>query len=322
MKFTRLAIGILLPFHFGLGQTLDRLPENNAPTVPRSTAAKEQPGTPGKPSNPTPTRRVALWPGKAPVGDGKFEDSDLELEVFLPPAEKANGAAIVLCPGGGYIRHVTDREGYPIAQWLSDHGIATVILEYRLPKLRHQIPLLDAQRAIRLTRANAAAWKIDPKRIGILGFSAGGHVASTAATRFDHGDKDSPDPVERLSCRPDFAWLVYPVVTMGKYTNTGSRVALLGSDPKPGLVRLYSNETQVTAKTPPTFLAHAVDDKPVPPENSRQFVAAMRAHRVPFELLELPSGGHGLNGCKGPLWEQWKAAALKWLAGQKLLDAN
>ncbi|MGZ0172652.1 MAG: alpha/beta hydrolase [Planctomycetales bacterium] len=277
--------------------------------------------TPAKTAKPTPTERVALWPGKAPVGDGKFEDCNLELEVFLPPADKATGTAIVLCPGGGYIRHVTDREGYPIAEWLSEHGIATIILEYRLPKLRHQVPLFDAQRAIRLTRANAAAWKINPQRIGILGFSAGGHVASTAATHFNSGNADSPDPIERFSCRPDFAWLVYPVVTMGRYTNTGSRVELLGTDPKPELVRLYSNETQVTADTPPSFLAHAVDDKPVPPENSRQFVAAMKARRVSVELLELPSGGHGLNGCKGPLWEQWKAAALKWLAGQNLVAA-
>ncbi|MAF65289.1 MAG: alpha/beta hydrolase [Planctomycetes bacterium] len=278
--------------------------------------------TPAKPVKPTPTERVALWSGKAPVGDGKFEDCNLELEVFLPPADKANGAAIVLCPGGGYIRHVTDREGYPIAQWLYENGIATIILEYRLPKLRHQVPLLDAQRAIRLTRANAATWKINPKRIGILGFSAGGHVASTAATHFDDGDGDSPDPIERISCRPDFAWLIYPVVTMGNFTNKGSRDELLGPDPKPELVRLYSNETQVTADAPPTFLAHAIDDKPVPPENSRQFVAAMKAHRVSVELLELPTGGHGLNGCKGPLWEQWKAAALKWLAGQELVGAT
>jgi len=275
--------------------------------------------TPAKPVKPIPTERVDLWSGMAPVGDGKFEDCHLELEVFLPPADKANGVAIVLCPGGGYIRHVTDREGYPIAQWLSEHGIATIILEYRLPELRHQVPLLDAQRAIRLTRANAATWKIDPKRIGILGFSAGGHVASTAATHFDNGNAESPDPIERLSCRPNFAWLVYPVITMGKYTNTGSRNELLGPDPKPELVRFYSNETQVTADTPPTFLAHAVDDKPVPPENSREFVAAMKVHRVSVELLELPSGGHGLNGCKGPLWEQWKAAALKWLTDQKVI---
>ena len=272
-------------------------------------------------AKPTPTHRVMLWPGQAPIGDGKTEDCMKELEVFLPPADKANGAAIVLCPGGGYIRHVTDREGYPIAQWLNEHGIACIILEYRLPELRHQVPLLDAQRAIRLTRANTAAWKINPQRIGILGFSAGGHVASTALTHFNAGDTANADPIERLSCRPDFGWLVYPVVTMGAFTHTGSKEKLIGSDGSPDLVRLYSNELQVTADTPPTFLAHAIDDKPVPPENSRQFVAAMKQHNVPVELLELPSGGHGFNGCKGPLWEQWKAAALKWLAVRKLIPA-
>ncbi len=264
-----------------------------------------------------------LWPaGKAPIGGGKTEDCMKELEVFLPPADKANGAAIVLCPGGGYIRHVTEREGYPIAQWLNEHGIACVILEYRLPELRHQVPLLDAQRAIRLTRANAAKWKIDASRIGILGFSAGGHVASTALTHFNAGDAANADPIERLSCRPDFGWLVYPVVTMGEFTHTGSKEKLIGSNTAPDLVRLYSNETQVTAETPPTFLAHAIDDKPVPPENSRQFVAAMKQHNVPFELLELPSGGHGLNGCKGPLWEQWKAAALKWLVSRNVISSS
>ena len=269
-----------------------------------------------------PTHRFSLWHGKAPMGEGKFEDCDLELEVFLPPADRANGAAIVLCPGGGYIRHVTDREGYPIAQWLNEHGIATIILEYRLPKLRHQRPLLDAQRAIRLTRFKATEWKIDPQRIGILGFSAGGHVASSASTHFDAGKPDSADPIERLSCRPDFTWLVYPVVTMGRFTNPGSRDNLIGTDPRPELVRLYSNETQITADTPPAFLAHAVDDKPVPPENSRHYAAALKANGVPVEVLELPYGGHGLNGCRGPLWEQWKAAALKWTADRKIIPES
>lgn len=268
------------------------------------------------------SERVALWPSnKAPVGDGKFEDSKLELQVFLPPADKANGTAIVLCPGGGYIRHVTDREGYPIVQWLNEHGIACVILEYRLPEHRHQVPLLDAQRAIRITRANAEKWKIDPKRIGILGFSAGGHVASTALTHFDAGDAANADPVERFSCRPDFGWLVYPVVTMGEFTHAMSKEKLLGNAPPADLVKLYSNELQVSAQTPPTFLAHAIDDKGVPIENSRQFVSAMKTNNVPVELLGLPTGGHGLNGCKGPLWEQWKAAALVWLAKQKLIPS-
>jgi len=271
-------------------------------------------------AKPTPTHRVPLWPTNlAPIGGDKYEDCTKELEVFLPPADQANGAAIVLCPGGGYIRHVTDREGYPIAQWLNAHGITCVILEYRLPELRHPVPLLDAQRAIRLTRAKADAWKINPQRIGILGFSAGGHVASTALTHFNVGIPTSADPIERLNCRPDFGWLVYPVVTMGEFTHTGSKEKLIGTNAAPDLVRLYSNEAQVTADTPPTFLAHAIDDQPVPLENSRQFVAAMRAHNVTVELLEIPTGGHGLNGCKGPLWEQWKAAALVWLARQKVI---
>ena len=133
------------------------------------------------------------------------------------------------------------------------------------------------------------------------------------------GRRTAFDPIERESSRPDFAWLVYPVVTMGDHTHTGSKTELLGPDPKPELVRLYSNELQVTSDTPPSFLAHAVDDKPVPPENSRRFAAAMKSSGVPVELLELPSGGHGLNGCKGPLWEQWKAASLEWLAGQEMI---
>jgi len=271
--------------------------------------------------NDQPTERIALWPGKAPIGGGAFEECAKEVEVFLPPADKANGAAIVLCPGGGYIRHVTDREGYPIAQWLNDHGIACIILEYRLPKVHHAVPLLDANRAIRLTRANASKWKLDPKRIGILGFSAGGHVASSATTHFDFGNPTSTDPIEQHSSRPDFGWLVYPVVTMGQFTHTGSKTELLGETPSADLVRLYSNELQVSNETPPVFLAHAIDDKPVPIENSRQFVAAMKQHQRPVELLELPTGGHGLNGCKGPLWEQWKAAVLVWSAKQKIISA-
>lgn len=279
------------------------------------------PLAPAQEAKPTPSERIALWPGKAPNGDGTFEDSAKELEVFLPSGDKANGAAIVLCPGGGYIRHVTDREGYPIAQWLNEHGITCVILEYRLPKLRHAVPLLDAQRAIRLTRANAAKWKLDPQRIGILGFSAGGHVASTATTHFDSGNASAADPVEKQSSRPDFAWFVYPVVTMGEFTHSGSKKELIGDSPAAELVRLYSNELQVTADTPPVFLAHAIDDKPVPIENSRQFVAAMQKLQRPVDLLELPAGGHGLNGCKGPLWEQWKAAALVWSAKQNIIPA-
>lgn len=266
--------------------------------------------------------KVPLWPDRAPVGDGTYEVVASELRVSLPSLDRATGAAVVICPGGGYIRHVTDREGYPIAAWLNEHGIAAILLEYRLPEGRPYVPLLDAQRAIRMVRANATEWKVDPQRVGILGFSAGGHVASSAGTHFDAGRAADADPVERLSCRPDFMLLVYPVVTMGEKTHGLSKEKLLGAAPKPDLVRLFSNETQVTDRTPPAFLAHAKDDTSVPPDNSRDFVAAMKAHHVPVEYLELPSGGHGLNGCKGPLWEEWKAKSLAWLAARKVVPAD
>lgn len=258
---------------------------------------------------PAPPRvlQVRLWPEPAPVGDGSVETVETELEVHLPGAGKASGIAWVVCPGGGYVRHVMDREGWPIARWLNENGIAALLLRYRLPKGRPEVALLDAQQAIRLARANARDWGIDPGRVGILGFSAGGHVASTAATRFD------------AASRPDFAVLVYPVVTMGGKTHAGSRRELLGADPPPGLVARYSNELQVTERTPPAFVTHAADDRPVPPENSRAFVAALRARGVPVEYLEFPDGGHGFNGCQGPIWEAWKARSLDWLRARGVL---
>lgn len=271
-------------------------------------------------ATPTPARpssfMVRLWPGPAPVGDGTTESVATDLLVYLPAAEANTRAAVVVCPGGGYIRHVLDREGFPIAEWLTSKGIAALILTYRLPEGRPYAPLLDAQRAIRTVRANAAAWDVDPDKVGILGFSAGGHVASSAGTHFDAGSLDDPDPVQQGNCRPDFTLLVYPVVTMGEHAHALSKQKLLGNKPSLELVKLFSNEEQVTPRTPPAFLVHAVDDSGVVPDNSRNFVRAMKAHGVPVEYLELPSGGHGLNGCKGPLWEQWKSASLKWLAAR------
>lgn len=249
--------------------------------------------------------RVMLWDGPAPGGDGMAED--VELEVHLPDARSATGVAWVVCPGGGYIRHVMDREGWPIAAWLNENGIAAVLLRYRLPKGRPGVPLLDVQQAIRVARARAGAWGVDPRRVGVLGFSAGGHVASAAATRFT------------ADARPDFAVLVYPVVTMGEKTHAGSRKELLGASPSPELVKEHSNELHVTDRTPPAFVAHAADDVPVPPENSRALVAAMRARGVPVEYLEFASGGHGFHGCKGPIWEEWKAKSLAWLRGRGIL---
>lgn len=261
--------------------------------------------------------RVGIWSGKAPTGDGNFESAETWITVHRAP--KPNGASIIICPGGGYGGLVTGAEGHGIARWLNGHGIAGIVLEYRLPAGRTYVPLLDAQRAIRTTRMNAESWKIDPARIGIMGFSAGGHLASTAATHFDDGDPKSEKGVDRVSCRPDFAILVYPVITMDTTTHQGSRTNLLGKDPTNKLIELFSNEKQVTDKTPPTFLAHAIDDKAVTIENSRMFYQAMKAHQVPGQLLELPSGGHGLNGYQGPMWDAWQEKSLAWLAELKFV---
>ena len=262
--------------------------------------------------------RVGIWGGKAPVGDGKFQEAEVFITVHRPA--KQNGAACVICPGGGYGGLVTGAEGHGIADWLGKHGVTGVVLEYRLPAGRTFVPLMDAQRAIRTVRSRAKEWGVDPARIGIIGFSAGGHLASTAGTHFDNGDPKSTDPIERVSCRPDFAILIYPVITMGDKTHQGSKRNLLGAAPTPELVELFSNEKQITEKTPPTFLAHAKDDGAVVPENSQMFYAALQAHKVPGKYLELPSGGHGLNGYQGPMWDAWQEQSLAWLGELKLLQ--
>jgi acetyl esterase/lipase len=255
---------------------------------------------------------------RSKLGDRK----DAATITVYPAPGKANAPAVVICPGGGYAGLMTGPEGHQIAQWLNRHGIAGVVLEYRLPAGRAFVPLHDAQRAIRTVRFNAKQWGINPARVGILGFSAGGHLASTAATHFDGGDRKATDPVNRLSCRPDFGILIYPVITMSEKTHGGSRANLLGPDPKPEMVTLFSNEKQVTDKTPPMFLAHAKDDTLVAPTNSRMMYEALRAHGVAAEFLELPSGGHGLNGYQGPMWEAWKSKSLEWLAARKIAAAS
>ena len=264
--------------------------------------------------------RIALWDNHAPIGEGKFKEEDAWIHVHRPA--NPNGAAVIICPGGGYGMQVMGGEGHGIAQWLNGHGVTGVVLQYRLPKGRSFVPLMDAQRAIRTVRANAKKWNLDPKRIGIIGFSAGGHLASTAATHFPRfGEPPAKNPFDRISCRPDFAILVYPVVTMGKYTHRGSKRNLLGNEPTEEMEKLFSNEKQVTKETPPIFMAHAVDDRPVPPENSRALYAALQKNKVPSEYLELPNGGHGLNGYKGPSWDAWQKNSLLWLAKRKMIPA-
>jgi acetyl esterase/lipase len=255
--------------------------------------------------------RISLWQGRAPAGEGGMVDGDAFITVHRPA--EPSGTAVVICPGGAYEVLCVEPEGHGIARWLNAHGITGVVLEYRLPKGNRFVPLLDAQRALRMTRARAEAWGCDPRRVGILGFSAGGHLASTAATRFDAGRPEDPDPLNRPSCRPDFAILIYPVITMGAHTHGGSKANLLGPNPEPAMVEQYSNEKQVTAQTPPAFLAHAKDDTAVPPVNSRMFFEALQAHGVTGRYLELPDGGHSLNWYKGSSWDAWQRESLVWL---------
>lgn len=263
---------------------------------------------------------MPLWDGPAPVGDGTTEIAGSKLTIHKPAADKSNGAAIVICPGGGYGGLVVGGEGHGIAKWLNKAGITGIVLEYRLPGGKCYRPLLDAQRALRSARFHAKEWGIDSKRIGIIGFSAGGHLASTALTHFDLGDPKSADEIGKFSCRPDFGILVYPVIVMDEKTHGGSRANLLGKDPTPEMLTLFSNEKQVTDKTPPTYLAHALDDKVVDPVNSQRFYDELLKHHVKAEYIKLPSGGHGLNGYKGPMWDAWQAGSLKWLGELKFLE--
>ncbi|MBX6313342.1 MAG: alpha/beta hydrolase [Isosphaeraceae bacterium] len=252
------------------------------------------------------------------------------ITVWLPPAEKATGAAVVICPGGGYGFLATEHEGKQVAEWLNSLGVAGIMLKYRLgPKYRHPTMLSDAQRAIRTVRARAREWNLDPKRVAILGFSAGGHLASTAATHFDAGKPDAEDPIERQSSRPDRVILIYPVIALSTpYAHAGSLRNLLGDQPDPVLVASLSNETQVTKDTPPAFLAHTNEDKGVPPENSLLFVLAMRKAGVPVEFHLFEKGQHGLGLGTGwgqrikpePSFQAWPKLCETWFKNQGFLD--
>jgi len=266
--------------------------------------------------------RHELWSGAAPVGNGLSENKDVLITVFHP--DKPNGAAMVICPGGGYRNLVKGPEGTGIAEWLNRHGITGIVLEYRLPDGRPFVPLYDAQRAIRVVRSNASRWQVDPRQIGIIGFSAGGHLAATAATHFDAGNPDANDPVERYSCRPDFAVLVYPVTIVDAasgYSHAGVRKNLLGDNPTTELQDFFSAEKQVGDTTPPAFLAHAIDDSVVSSTNSEAFHQALRDHGVRTRYLELPSGGHGLNRYQGEMWDAWQKQSLEWLAANGLIPS-
>ena len=263
-------------------------------------------------AEPTSPPKLPLWPGQAPDGSGGLVSSE-NSGLTVHPAPKPNGMAMIICPGGGYGGVVTGPEGHGIARWLNLHGIMGVVLEYRLPAGRSKVPLLDAQQALRTVRLNARNWQIDPKRVGIIGFSAGGHLAATASTQFDSGKPDAADPIARQNSRPDFTILIYPVVSFGELGHSGSRDNLLGKKPTLEEIQRFSCERQVTRQTPPAFLAHAMDDQAVLIDNSRLYHKALQAQGVSSKLIELPDGGHGLHGYQGASWETWQREAILWL---------
>ncbi len=243
-----------------------------------------------------------------------------DIAVYLPTKRFATGQAVVICPGGGYMGLAYDLEGTDIARYLNSIGVAGVVLKYRLPSSEdwtepRKVPLMDAQRAMRLVRFNAAKWNIDPHKVGIMGFSAGGHLASTLGTHFDYGNEAAEDPVERESCRPDFMILMYPVVTFtDPFTHKGSRRALLGEHPSQDLITYYSNELQVKSDTPPAFLALADNDNGVPVENSVLMYEALHKNHIPAELHILTEGGHGFGlGLNNEHVAGWTNTLRLWL---------
>ncbi|GAB4459026.1 MAG: hypothetical protein OHK0029_21100 [Armatimonadaceae bacterium] len=257
-----------------------------------------------------------LWAeGQVPGALGN-EDADVPtVTVYSPQVGRNNGAAIVICPGGGY-QGLAGHEGLPVAEWLNANGATGVVLKYRLgPRYHHPTMWNDVGRAIRFTRSQAKEWAIDPQRVGVLGFSAGGHLASTISTHFSPGDPNAADPVEQFSSRPDAAVLIYPVITLeGEFAHAGSRKNLLGDDPDPELVKNLSNHTHVTRETPPTFLVHSVDDGPVPVENSLMYASALSAAKVPFGMQIFEHGGHGYGMAKNdPVLNAWTTQCAAWL---------
>ncbi len=265
-----------------------------------------------------------LWPDGAPGALGDEEKDKPKLIIYLPDREKANGAAIVICPGGGYGGLAMGHEGHDIARWLNSLGVAGFICDYRHrgKGYGHPAPMQDVQRALRTVRARADEFGVDPKRIGVLGFSAGGHLASTADTHFDKGRADADDPIERVSCRPDFAVLCYAVIAFDEpYTHRGSQENLLGKDADPELVRSLSNEKQVTPETPPTFLWSTDEDTAVPAENSVEFYLALRQNKVPAELHVYRQGRHGIGlGANVPGASAWPEACAAWMKGLGMLE--
>ncbi|HOW09577.1 MAG TPA: alpha/beta hydrolase [Bacteroidales bacterium] len=277
-------------------------------------------GIPGSKNDPAYVENIITTDGRVTRANNVVTP---DLTVFLPDPALANGAAVLICPGGGYGTLAFDHEGNAIAEWLNENGIAGIILKYRLPSDRIMVdktigPLQDAQEAMRVIRRNAAKWKIDPKKIGVIGFSAGGHLASTLSTHYADKVYEVKD---NTSARPDFSLLIYPVITMDTtYTHRGSRDNLIGSVPTEKNVFRFSNEKQVNAETPPAFLVHSGDDNAVPVINSINYFEALVRNKVIAELHIFQKGGHGYGlARKGGTESSWPGLCLIWLKKNKII---
>jgi len=263
-----------------------------------------------------------LWPGQVPLQNAEQTAEDPTLTIYLADKQTNTGAAVVILPGGGYWNLALDHEGHQIAEWLNSFGVSGIIVTYRRGTgSGFPVPLTDAQRAIRTVRYRAEDWAINPDKIGVMGFSAGGHLASTTGTHFDLGQKDASDLIEAKSCRPDFMILVYPVITMDdEFTHKGSKRNLLGEQPDPELVTLMCNEKQITADTPPTFLILSNSDKVVPSENSVLFYLGLRKAGVPAEMHIFENGKHGFGlAPENPYLSEWPQLCQNWLTARGLL---
>ncbi|MGV7206387.1 alpha/beta hydrolase [Oxalobacteraceae bacterium A2-2] len=276
---------------------------------------------------------IPLWPEGVPgardigpekSGGGYWANvSQPSITVIGPAVDRPNGTAVIICPGGGYVRESAEREGIQYATWLSTLGITSFVLKYRMQEYGHPAPLQDVLRAVRLVRSRAADFKIDPARIGVMGSSAGGHLAASAGTLFDNPAGKTGAPLDATSARPDFLMLMYPVISMYEpAVHAGSRKALLGATPTPDAMELMSVEKQVTAATPPTLLIHTQEDQTVPVENSILFYQALTRAKVPAEMYLFQRGGHGM-GMRAGLGtsSDWPRRAEEWLRARGLLDA-
>ncbi len=271
-----------------------------------------------------------LWPSGAPGAKDTANASKPSVTFFPADAKIAVGTSAVICPGGGYDHLATEKEGNQVAKWLNTLGVSAFVLKYRVSPYRHPIEMNDGQRALRFVRANAGRYKIDPSRVGIVGFSAGGHLASTVATHYDAGNPAAADPVDRQSCKPYFQILVYPVITMeGPFAHVGSRNSLLGTNPSAALTRLLSNEKQVDAQTPPAYLVHAKDDATVPVENSVMYHDSLIKAGVSAQMKLFDHGPHGFGLADGvagapdlPDLKTWPSLCATWMKESGYLTAS